>query len=185
MILGSAHPKRSKRNRQTRLDSKRLRLSHATLSFSDGSIRFICLITALLQPNPPSTIIIDEPELGLHPHAIEILADIIQTVSETTQVIISTQSPTLVSCFKPEDVIVVTRDQGASNFQRLDSRDLSVWLEDYSLGDLWQGILLQVALFMSNIEVIIIVEGKSEQVFISCFSTLYGHEGAASCSATR
>jgi predicted ATPase len=105
---------------------------------SDGTIRFICLATALLQPDPPSTIIIDEPELGLHPYAIEILAELIRATSKRTQIIISTQSPALVDCFEPEDVIVVNRKIGASCFKRLDAKQLSTWLKDYSLGDLWR-----------------------------------------------
>jgi len=105
---------------------------------SDGTMRFICLATALLQPDPPSTIIIDEPELGLHPYAIEILAELIQAAAARMQVIISTQSPALVDCFEPEDVIVVNRKAGASDFQRLDSTNLKLWLENYSLGELWR-----------------------------------------------
>ena len=76
---------------------------------SDGSIRFICLATALLQPDPPSTIIIDEPELGLHPEAIAILAELIQGAAKQTQVIVSTQSPALIDYFVVEDIIVVNR----------------------------------------------------------------------------
>ncbi|NTW48736.1 MAG: AAA family ATPase [Chlorobiales bacterium] len=106
--------------------------------FSDGTIRFICLATALLQPNPPSTIVIDEPELGLHPYAIDILAELIHAAAQKTQVIISTQSPALVDCFTPEDIIVVNRENGASTFRRLDSESLSAWLKDYSLGELWR-----------------------------------------------
>ncbi len=105
---------------------------------SDGTIRFICLTTALLQPDPPSTMILDEPELGLHPYAIEILAELIQATSTRTQVIVSTQSPALVDCFGPEDIVVVNRRKGASRFERLDASHLSTWLEDYSLGDLWR-----------------------------------------------
>lgn len=105
---------------------------------SDGTIRFICLATALLQPNPPSTILFDEPELGLHPYAIEILAELIHAASKKTQLIISTQSPALVDYFDAEDVVVVNRKKGASTFQRLNKDDLSEWLEDYSLGDLWR-----------------------------------------------
>ena len=106
--------------------------------FSDGTIRFICLTTALLQPTFPSTIILDEPELGLHPFAIEILAELIEAASRHTQVIISTQSPLLVDCFSAEDIIVVNRKNGASCFERLNQNDLSSWLEDYSLGELWR-----------------------------------------------
>jgi predicted ATPase len=105
---------------------------------SDGTLRFICLTTALLQPDPPSTIIIDEPELGLHPYAIEILAELIKSASQRTQLIISTQSPSLVDYFEPEDIIVVNRKNGASVFNRLNNDELSSWLDDYSLGDLWR-----------------------------------------------
>lgn len=105
---------------------------------SDGTLRFICLATALLQPRLPETIVIDEPELGLHPYAISMLADLIQSASERTQVIISTQSPTLLDFFEPEQVIVVNRDQGHSTFERLDAPQLSQWLAEYSVGELWQ-----------------------------------------------
>lgn len=105
---------------------------------SDGTLRFICLTAALLQPDPPSTIIIDEPELGLHPYAIEILAELIETTSKKTQLIVSTQSPALVDYFEPENIIVVNRKEGASVFNRLTKDELSSWLNDYSLGDLWR-----------------------------------------------
>ncbi len=105
---------------------------------SDGTIRFICLATCLLQPNPPSTIIIDEPELGLHPYAISILADLIQSASKRTQVIISTQSPTLLDYFEPKQIVVVNRVNGRSTFERLGTQELAGWLEDYSVGELWQ-----------------------------------------------
>ncbi len=104
---------------------------------SDGSIRFICLITALLQPHPPSTIIIDEPELGLHPEAIMILAELIQAAAKRTQVIVATQSPLLIDQFNIEDIIVVNRENEASTFKRLKEKDFSVWLENYSVGELW------------------------------------------------
>jgi len=104
---------------------------------SDGSIRFICLATALLQPKPPSAIIIDEPELGLHPTAIVILAELIQVASHRTQIIIATQSPALVDQFSIKDIIVVNRKGGASTFKRLEEEDFSEWLEDYSVGELW------------------------------------------------
>jgi predicted ATPase len=105
---------------------------------SDGTIRFICLATALSQPHPPAAIVIDEPELGLHPYAISILANLIQSASERTQVIISTQSPILVDYFKPEDIVVVNREQSHSTFKRLESKELTEWLNDYSVGELWQ-----------------------------------------------
>ncbi|MBN1698599.1 MAG: AAA family ATPase [Spirochaetales bacterium] len=104
---------------------------------SDGSLRFICLATALLQPDPPSTIIIDEPELGLHPEAISILSELIQDASKRTQIIVATQSPALIDHFGIEDIIVVKRENGASTFQRLNEEDFKTWLENYSVGELW------------------------------------------------
>lgn len=110
---------------------------------SDGTIRFICLVVTLLQPDPPATILIDEPELGLHPFAISMLADLIKSASERTQVIISTQSPTLLDYFGPEEIVVVNRREGRSTFERLDAESLSGWLEDYSVGELWQKNVVQ------------------------------------------
>ena len=104
--------------------------------FSDGTIRFICLATALLQTRPPSTVLIDEPELGLHPVAIEALAALLHEASAQTQLLVSTQSPGLLDHFDPEHVVVVERAEGASIFRRLDRAALENWLDDYSLGDL-------------------------------------------------
>lgn len=107
---------------------------------SDGTLRFICLATALLQPSPPASMIFDEPELGLHPYALTLLASLFDVASKhaSQQIIVSTQSAQLVDEFDPEDVIVVERTEGESIFTRLDSQKLSGWLEDYSLGELWQ-----------------------------------------------
>jgi predicted ATPase len=105
---------------------------------SDGSMRFICLASALLQPDPPSTIIIDEPELGMHPYAIEILAELIEAASHKSQVIISTQSSNLVDYFEPENIIVAFRNDGSSMFSRLNTTELLHWMDEYSLGDLWR-----------------------------------------------
>jgi predicted ATPase len=107
---------------------------------SDGTLRFICLATALLQPNPPSTIVIDEPELGLHPFALALLASLFkQAAARGAQVIASTQSAPLLNNFEPEDVIVVDRAEGESRFRRLSAEELASWLaEDYTLGELWQ-----------------------------------------------
>lgn len=106
--------------------------------FSDGTLRFICLATALLQPDPPATIVIDEPELGLHPFAITLFSELVKAASERTQVILSTQSPTLLDHFEPHDVVVVRREENASVFERLDGRELEEWLDDYTVGELWQ-----------------------------------------------
>ncbi len=109
---------------------------------SDGSIRFICLVTALLQPDPPSTIIIDEPELGLHPYAITLLGSLLRSASKRMQVIISTQSVPLVNEFTVDDLVIVEREQGATVFKRLDAQDLQLWLEEYSVGELWEKNIL-------------------------------------------
>jgi predicted ATPase len=109
---------------------------------SDGALRFICLTTALMQPEPPSTIIIDEPELGLHPYAIDILSELFMSASKRMQIIVSTQSPALVDYFSPDDVVVVNRKNGASDFVRLRQEELQVWLEEYSLGELWRKNIL-------------------------------------------
>jgi predicted ATPase len=104
---------------------------------SDGTLRFICLTTLLLQPDPPATIIIDEPELGLHPSAIDKLAAMIQSASVKTQIIVSTQSIELLNNFSADDVIVVEKKDNQSVFKRLDAESLKDWLEDYTLGELW------------------------------------------------
>jgi predicted ATPase len=107
---------------------------------SDGTLRFICLTTLLMQPTDllPDTVLIDEPELGLHPYAINLLADMLKQVAETKQVIVSTQSVELLNAFEPQDVVVVERESGATVLKRPDPEELKDWLEDYTLGDLWK-----------------------------------------------
>jgi len=107
---------------------------------SDGTLRFICLTTVLLQPeeNQPSTILIDEPELGLHPYAITVLASLLKSTAMKKQIIVSTQSVDLVSEFEPEDLVVVDRKEEKSIFSRLESDELQDWLREYSLGELWK-----------------------------------------------
>ncbi len=111
---------------------------------SDGTLRFICLATVLLQPEEfmPSAILIDEPELGLHPYAISVLGSLMKSAAIQHQLIISTQSVELVNEFEAEDLIVVDKEQGASTFKRLSTADLKEWLDDYSLGELWKKNLL-------------------------------------------
>lgn len=105
---------------------------------SDGSIRFIALTTLLLQPTLPKVIIIDEPELGLHPTAIVKLAGMIKSVaSRGCQIIVSTQSVNLINNFDAEDIITVDRKDKQSTFNRLNNDTLQHWLNDYSLGELW------------------------------------------------
>ena len=109
-------------------------------SLSDGTLRFIALATLLLQPIElhPSVILLDEPELGLHPAAITILASLIKQVSTETQIVVATQSPLILDYFEPEDVLVTERVEGATQFARLEGEKLKDWLEDYSLGQLWE-----------------------------------------------
>lgn len=104
---------------------------------SDGTLRFMCLATALLQPDPPATILIDEPELGLHPFALTLLADLMRRAAARTQVIVSTQSAYLLDQLDPEHVIVVEQHEGASTFKRLDPGRLADWLKEYTLSELW------------------------------------------------
>lgn len=111
-------------------------------ALSDGTLRYICLTTLLNQPNPPGLIVIDEPELGLHPFAIVQLADMLRSVGTNGQVLVATQSVTLVNQFSVDDVIVAQRVEGASEFIRPNAEALSVWLDDYALGDLWEKNLL-------------------------------------------
>jgi predicted ATPase len=107
-------------------------------ALSDGTLRFICLATLLLQPIPPSIILIDEPELGLHPGAIQVLAGLLESAATRTQLIVATQSVTLINQLKPEHVWVVDREDGQSVFRHLKDVDMSSWLEDYGLGELWE-----------------------------------------------
>ena len=109
--------------------------------FSDGSIRFIALATLLLQPaeTMPQVIILDEPELGLHPYAISQLSEMIKDAALHTQVIIATQSKDLIDYFDVENITVVEMDEDKESTiaTKLQEKDLKVWLEHYSLSELW------------------------------------------------
>lgn len=107
-------------------------------SLSDGTLRFICLATLLLQPNPPRLILLDEPELGLHPFAIRILAEMLEAASKRVQVLLATQSVTLLNHFAPQNVIVAENDGMRTSFTRLDEERLKGWLQDFSIGELWE-----------------------------------------------
>ena len=107
---------------------------------SDGTLRAICLISLLLQPkdNLPYLIVVDEPELGLHPYALNVIASLFREVSHHAQVLVSTQSRTFLDAFEPEDIVVVERNGEATEFDRPPAEKLAGWLEDYSLGEIWE-----------------------------------------------
>ena len=106
---------------------------------SDGTLRFIALTVLFLQPEPPKVIVIDEPELGLHPVAIEKLSGLIKSAANRgTQVIVATQNAELISNFEPENILTVDQRDGESVIKRLDAGELGHWLNDYTLGDLWK-----------------------------------------------
>lgn len=113
-------------------------------TLSDGTLRFMCLATVLMQPEEfkPETLLIDEPELGLHPFAIRLLASLLRSASKSHQIIISTQSPDLLNEFEVEDVIVADRGEGVTNLHRLNESQLKEWLAEYTLGELWQKNIL-------------------------------------------
>ncbi|MGW0519092.1 AAA family ATPase [Crossiella sp. NPDC003009] len=105
---------------------------------SDGTLRFVCLATLLLHPRLPAMVVLDEPELGLHPFAIVQLADLLRAASTRSQVLIATQSVTLMNQFTVDDLIVVERAEGASRFHRPDPEALRIWLDECSLGEIWE-----------------------------------------------
>lgn len=107
---------------------------------ADGMLRAMALVALLQQPEAdlPDVLILDEPELGLHPYAINVLAGLIQSASVHVQVIVATQSASLVDRFDPEDVVVVDRQDRESVFRRLDPHGLEEWLESYTLSELWE-----------------------------------------------
>ena len=107
---------------------------------SDGMLRAMALVALLQQPeaNLPDVLILDEPELGLHPYAIEVIASLIRSASHHVQVIIATQSVSLIDQFDPSDIVVVDRHSGETSLRRLNESELSEWLREYSLSELWE-----------------------------------------------
>ncbi len=128
-------------NKQIRLrwTSKYSETVYNATNLSDGTLRFIALAVLFLQPTLPQTIIIDEPELGLHPFALYKLSGLIKNAaSRDCQIILATQSAELISYFEPEDILTVDQIKGATELTRLDEKALKHWLEDYTIGELWQ-----------------------------------------------
>lgn len=107
---------------------------------SDGTLRYLCLLAILCNPEPPPLICIEEPELGLHPDAIVAIAKMLKQASTKSQIIVTTHSKLIVDAFStsPEDVVVCDKVDGQTQMTRLQSTDLSVWLDKYSLGELWR-----------------------------------------------
>jgi len=120
--------------------SKNYEESIPALSMSDGQLRFLGVMVALLMayiPNPPSLIAIDEPEIGMHPKMIAVFVELLQAASQKTQIIITTHSPQLIDRMKPDDVIVTEKEDGKTTLRRLDAESLKRWLKRYTLGELW------------------------------------------------
>ncbi|MGD0777140.1 MAG: AAA family ATPase, partial [Candidatus Solibacter sp.] len=107
---------------------------------SDGTIRYLCLLTVLCHPEPPPLVCLEEPELGLHPDLLPRLADLLIEASHRMQLIVTTHSDVLVDGLTkvPEAVIVCEKQNGSTKMNRLTSGDLAVWLKDYGLGQLWR-----------------------------------------------
>jgi predicted ATPase len=95
-----------------------------------------------MQPTLPTVVLLDEPELGLHPAAISLLADLLEAAGQKSQVLVATQSVTLVNQFPPDYIWVVEREDHHSIFKHLVNADMSAWLENYSLGELWEKNIL-------------------------------------------
>lgn len=104
---------------------------------SDGTLKLLCILAILKSPDPPPLVCIDEPELGLHPDWIELVAELMQSASNRTQLIVATHSPQLIAKLSPEQVIVTEKEDGETKFTSLSSEDLERWLKEFSLGDLW------------------------------------------------
>ncbi len=104
---------------------------------SDGTLKLLCLLAILKSPDPPPLICIDEPELGLHPDWVKLVAELLQSAASRTQLLVATHSPQLVSKLTPEQVLVAEKQDGASTFKPLSKENLSAWLSEFSLADLW------------------------------------------------
>jgi len=123
---------------QVFIEEENLRPIPAT-RLSDGTLRYLCLLTILLDPAPPPLICIEEPELGLHPDALPVIAELLIEASQRTQIIVTTHSDALISAFtQPEMVLVCEKGENGTQLHRLETASLKEWLTNYTLGDLWR-----------------------------------------------
>jgi predicted ATPase len=104
---------------------------------SDGTVRLLFLLAILKSPHPPSLICLEEPEFGLHPEWIKLLGELLEEAATRTQIIVATHSPTLISYVKPQHVVVVEKEDGATYMERLTEAEMADWLGDFQLGELW------------------------------------------------
>lgn len=121
------------------LEERGLRHTVPATRLSDGTLRFLCLLTILCHPEPPPLVCIEEPELGMHPDIIPTIADLLIEASQRTQLIVTTHSDLLVSKLRdvPESILVCERGENGTTMRRLDAKELESWPEDYSLGEIW------------------------------------------------
>jgi predicted ATPase len=111
------------------------------MRMSDGTLKFLCLLAALFNPSPPPLICIEEPELGMHPDALKLVAEALVEASEHVQLVVTTHSEALIDALSghPDCVLVCERDfDNGTQFKRLSAKDLDEWLEHYTLGELWR-----------------------------------------------
>ena len=115
------------------------RISIPATRLSDGTLRFLCLLTILCHPNPPPLVCLEEPELGLHPDILPKLVELLRSASTRCQLIVTTHSDVIVDELtdSPESVVVCEKHNGATSCKRLDAGELGHWLENYRLADLW------------------------------------------------
>ena len=125
---------------QTFLRDKKFNRAIPATRLSDGTLRYLCLLTLLCHPSPPPLICIEEPELGLHPDILSTVAELLIAASKRTQIIVTTHSDALVSGLSevPESVLVCEQNNTGSHLRRLEPQQLKRWLEKYTLGDLWR-----------------------------------------------
>ena len=110
----------------------------SAMFLSDGMLRFLCMLAIFRCQTPPPLIVVEEPELGLHPDLIRLVASPVKEASSRTQLIVTTHSPDLVSELEPEDVLIVEKADGATEMRRLSGPNLEIWLKEFRLGELWQ-----------------------------------------------